>query len=234
MAAIGLLIQAQGKLTGLSKLIQARASTPTLVPPQHLEYFTFGYNNLLADILWLRSIQDFEYCGDHLQHKEFRQQFGREINMCSKGWIYSMLDAVTRIEPKYQIAYTRGAISLSVLVNDVEGAAEILDRGTKAYPEDWYVWYCAAYHSQIEENNPAKAAAQLAEGSKHGGPPWLAISAARLYSQAGKAEFGLQAIKGFYKDLPFEEWPAKAKERFKALETELAKAGTDETEKSTN
>lgn len=201
--------------------IEAPPSEPLLVPPQHIERFAFGYQELLADILWLRSIQDFEYCGEHKAHDEYSQDFKRTLTICEKGWIYHMLDAVTRLAPRMQIAYTRGAVALSVIVNDREGAAELFTRGGKALPESWYVHYCAGYHFSIEMKDYAKAAYHLNEAAKHGAPHWVILLSARLASQAGLAEFGMKALESFYKDTPFTEWPARAQTRYQELEAQL-------------
>lgn len=98
-----------------------------LSPPVGLQHFTFGHNDLTADILWIRTIQDFDYCDHPISE-----------NQCKgNSWLYRMLDAVTELSPKFRMPYAMGAVALSVLVSDIEGAAKIFDRGTQEYPNDW-------------------------------------------------------------------------------------------------
>lgn len=207
-----------------AKLSSAKRRDPIIVPPAQIERFTFGFNEFLADLFWLRSIQDFDYCGGEFKTRDFSINLQKEMEMCKKGWIFQMLDALTRISPRYRIAYIRGAIMLSVVVNDIEGAGVLLHRGVEALPNDWYVNYCAAYHFAIEMGDKVSAAKALEVASRRAKeiPSWLPLLAARFYSDAGQAEFGLKALKDFYKDQPFEEWPERARERYRELEKKLA------------
>ncbi|MBX7232510.1 MAG: hypothetical protein K1X29_10535 [Bdellovibrionales bacterium] len=203
-----------------------KSSEPLLIPPAQLEKFTFGYNDFLADSLWIRSIQDFDFCGGKMKMEGYSIALGHNLTLCKKGWIFQMLDAVTRLDPRYQIVYTRGAVSLSVVVSDFEGAAEIFSRGARQYPEDWYIHYSAGYHYGVEMGLSEKAAFHLREAAKYGAPNWTVLLAAKMFNQAGKAEFGIAALKQFYKDQPYEEWPERAQQRMREL-----KASLDQTKK---
>lgn len=207
-----------------SRLANAKKREPVIVPPALIEHFTFGFQELIADVLWIRSIQNFEFCGGEYSGLGFSTNLQKEIQMCKRGWIFQMLDAVTRVSPRYKIAYTRGAIMLSVVVNDLDGADFLFRRGIDVFPNDWYVNYSAAYHFAIEMNDKASAARAVEAAAKagNGAPAWLPLLAARFYSDAGQVEFGLKALKDFYKDQPFEEWPERARERYRDLEKKLA------------
>lgn len=211
-------------LNRTSRLASIKKREPVIVPPAMIEYFTFGFDELIADIFWIRSIQNFEFCGGGFSEQGFSTNLQKEIQMCKKGWIFQMLDAVTRVSPRYKIAYTRGAIMLSVVVNDLDGADFLFRRGIEVFPNDWYVNYSAAYHFAIEMNDKASAARAVEAAVKagNGAPSWLPLLAARFYSDAGQAEFGLKALRDFYQDQPFEEWPERARERYRELEKKLA------------
>ena len=198
-------------------------SEPMLVPPHLIEHFAFGYSDLIADVFWLRSVQDFDFCGKHLQAQEFDKGLGRELTVCHEGWIFQMLDAVTRLAPRYRIAYTRGAIALSVIVSDKLGATKLFDRGRSVFPTDWYVQYCASYHYQFEVNDDLKAAEALQAAANNGGPNWVILLAAKLYNNTNKSEFGLQALEQFYGKDPFDQWPIRAQERWRELEAKLGR-----------
>lgn len=200
---------------------------PVLVPPEQIERFHFGYADLLASLFWLRSIQDLDFCGSHLEKNEYREIYKREMKMCQRGWIFKMLDSATRLQPRFRILYTRGAVYLSVLVNDLYGAAEIFERGVKALPSEWSVAYSAAYHFVVELEDYAKGADYMNQAVQKGAPEWLALSAARFYDASGRAEFGLRALAQFYTD-PFEQWPEKARERWADLEKSAGKKAKPE------
>lgn len=155
-----------------------------ITPPPMMEKFSFGYRHLMADSLWIRAIQDFDYCEESLgQH------------LCKgNGWLYKMLDAVTSLSPDFYTVYNTGGIVLSVIVSDIEGATKIFDKGVDLFPERWVLQYRAAYHAIYEEKNEAKAARLFERALKAGGPPWLKVLSARLYNETGRRELAEQML----------------------------------------
>ncbi len=198
---------------------QVRKSEPVLIPPALLERFTFGYNELIADLLWLRAIQDFDFCGRKITR--YNEDLKKDEVVCNSGWLFKMLDAATRVAPRHRILYTRGAVYLSVIVSDRDGAATLLARGAETLFDHWYVLYCAGYHFHLEMKDDVKAAFYMNEAAKYGAPNWVVLLSAKLYSAGGRAEFGLKALEQFYGTLPFEEWPTRAIERWRELEATL-------------
>jgi hypothetical protein len=108
-----------------------------------------------------------------------------------------MLDAVTKLAPKFKMPYDAGAISLSVLTEDYVGAGVIFDRALKEYPNDWIVAYRAAYHQLFDLQNHARAAELLLHAHKNGGPAWLPLLAARLVSEKGQVEMGISILENY-------------------------------------
>lgn len=149
-----------------------------VAPPPGLEYLHFGYNEPIADSLWLRAIQDFDYCEAEIA-----------AQVCQgSGWLYQMLDTITNLSPQYRIVYATGASTLSVIVNDIEGASKFFDKAVIAFPKDWPILYRAAYHALIEEKNNRKAADLLVAAAKNGGNSWFNSLAAKLYGESGNRE----------------------------------------------
>jgi len=147
-----------------------------LSPPLGMEHFTFGHNDVTADTLWIRAIQDFDYCDQHIAK-----------NLCvGKGWLYRMLNSITDLSPKFRMPYATGAVALSVMVSDVEGAARIFDKGVRNYPNDWPILYRAAYHNLYEVKDKKKAADLFIRAGRNGAPPWVFSLAGGLYSEANE------------------------------------------------
>lgn len=149
-------------------------------PPPNLEYFSFGFQEVLADSLWLRAIQDFDYCDTPLAK-----------NLCKgQGWLFKMLDTVTNLSPKYRQVYFSGGLALTVIISDYEGASRIYDKGVALYPKDWRLLYAASYHALFEEKNKAKAAMLGVQAAQNGAPSWLYSLAAGLYTEEGQKQLG--------------------------------------------
>lgn len=145
-------------------------------PPVGIEHFTFGHNDVTADFFWIRAIQDFDYC-DQLIAK----------NLCvGKGWLYRMLNSITDLSPKFRMPYATGAVALSVMVSDIEGAERIFDKGVKEFPKDWTILYRAAYHSLYEVKNKKKAADLFAKAGRNGAPSWVFSLAGGLYNESNE------------------------------------------------
>lgn len=145
-----------------------------LSPPPGIEHFAFGYKDVTADFLWIRAIQDFDYC-DHQIYK----------NVCiGKGWLFRMLNAITDLSPNFRMPYATGAVALSVMVSDIEGAARIFDKGVSEFPNDWPILYRAAYHYLYEVKDKKKAADLFIRAGRNGAPQWVFSLAGGLYNES--------------------------------------------------
>ena len=75
-----------------------------LVPPKVIRHFTFGYNESLADSLWIRWIQSIDLCAknEKINRKQFekehgihsRKEMGVELPEELKGEVRVMLDSI--------------------------------------------------------------------------------------------------------------------------------------------
>ena len=155
-----------------------RPRIPYLTPPQ-IEHLTFGAKEQVADSLWLRAVQDFDYCEQPTGH----------LQCISHGWLFHLLDILTNLSPHFHVAYAMGGLALTVIVNDIAGASIIFDKGVKAFPHDWVILSRAAYQAIYEEKNNAKAAGLLKRAGENGGPGWYFMLASRLETKDGNLEF---------------------------------------------
>ena len=95
-------------------------NTKKFIPPsRHIKKITFGYDEIIADSLWLRWIQNVNACGKNLSKRSnviaesiFRNsdlsnkyKSMQKKMVCDQGWSYRMLDAVTDLSPKFRIPY---------------------------------------------------------------------------------------------------------------------------------
>ncbi|MGZ3784200.1 MAG: tetratricopeptide repeat protein [Bdellovibrio sp.] len=147
-------------------------------PPALLEKFSFGYQEVIADILWIRAIQDFDYC-----------EMKISTSVCkSNSWLFKMIDTVTNLSPQFRIPYAAGGLALTIIISDIDGATKIFEKGVKAFPKDWPILYRAAYHYLYEVKDKKRAAELLIQAGQNGAPPWVFSLAGRLYSDSGYIE----------------------------------------------
>jgi hypothetical protein len=209
-------------------------------PPEHLEYFHFGFRESIADSLWLRWIQDSDFCqtysgrvetnrplerdsGDVHSDENGRLSYVPRHKKCDQSWGFKMLDAASRLAPKFKMIYSAGAPALSILVEDYAGSTVIYERGIKEYPNDWIILYRASYHFQYDLNDLPKAADLLNRAGELGAPAWLKSLASRLYTVSGQVELGLTTLESYKKTISPENTEAlkKVDERIAELKRKL-------------
>ncbi len=183
----------EGPFRFLPDISQTNFKQVFIAPPPLIEFFSFGFQAPVADSLWIRTIQDFDYCEEQIAE-----------NTCKgNSWLYQMLEAITNLAPDYKIAYSNGALALTVLISDYTGASKIFDKGVSMYPNERYLLYSAAYHAMIEEKDNSKAAGLLIRAAQNGGNSWFYSLAARLYTDNGQRDLAIELYRDLEKtDIP--------------------------------
>lgn len=138
-------------------------------PPNTLVYFSLGYKDFMANLMWIRLIQDADFCS----FKKGIPVYTGSKKYCKKGWSYNMAEAITQLAPRFKIVYSFSNIMLSVFAGDKIGAESILLKGLKYFPNDWYLNFLATYFYSIEIKNTKLAAYYANQSAKNGGPSWL-------------------------------------------------------------
>ena len=182
-------------------------------PPKYMEWFHFGFRESMADSLWLRWIQDADFCqvyGNSITDLSGTQAskanptdlaVNPRHRICDDSWAFKMLDAITRLAPKFKMPYLAGSILLAVLIEDYKGADILFDRAIEQFPDDWQILYRASYHKLFDNHDYKAGADLLLRASQLGAPPWLKMLAARSYSRAGQAELGIKILEDLKKTL---------------------------------
>ena len=186
------------------------ATTYLNPPPERMEYFAFGFNESLADSLWLRWIQDGDVCqtyaGNAPPETKFDPTFDQTFSNprhrnCDNSWSFKMLDQVTKLAPRFRMPYFAGTMTLAVLVEDYAGATVLFDRAVAQFPKDWEVLYRAGYHYLFDLKDMAKAGDLMKRAADNGGPYWIRFLAARLYSRAGQGALGIATLEAYLNTL---------------------------------
>lgn len=171
----------------LSPFSSPSSQTYFINPSQYLEYFTFGYNELVADLLWLRTIQDVDHCDHEIKDGE----------KCANSWVFKMVDKVTDLSPHFRIIYATVPLLLAISINDTQGAVQLQEKGLIHFPKDWPILYRGGYLYLYETENKEKAAELFVRAQQNGAPDWLASLANRLYTEVGRLELAEKIIKDF-------------------------------------
>ncbi len=184
LALLLFVVNTKLKLNGPTK-----TNNIVMSPPDQMQHLVFGYSETIANLFWIRVIQDFDFC-------DKKQESDKVYVVCTnKSWLFKILNLITDLSPQFRMPYSTGGLALSVLITDVDGASAIFDKAVLQFPRDWQILYRAAYHNMIENKDFKKAAFLLIEANKNGGPDWLVSLAGRMYVQGGNMEMAQSLIK---------------------------------------
>ena len=152
-------------------------------PPELIKHFSFGFSDLYADILWMRLIQDIDFCSSK---KGIPIYDGKTKYQCEKGWSFKMTEAITELAPRFLSPYEISGSIMSIIMGDKSGAKKIYDKAIKNFPNNWKIHFSAGYHYLIELKEEEKAAQLLIKSADLGGPHWLYALAAKTYGKLGQ------------------------------------------------
>src|SRR3990170_3187390 len=175
----------------------------TLPKGEYLKPAVMGYEQLAADIIWLRAIQ---VIGEDT------------VTPNGYDWIYHALDVVTTLDPKFAYAYQLGGVTLSVLGKAPEKSNLLLIKGMRENPDVWQIPFYIGFNNFFYLNDYKTAAEYMAKASGlPGHPAYLPKLAARLYVQAGDPDVALEFLTRFYKETDDEKVKLALEQRIKEV-----------------
>ncbi len=140
---------------------------------------SLGFERLVADVFWLRTVF---YVGDEKVH--------------AAGFpdAHRLAALVTDVDPYFTSVYVIMQSVLGVLRHDPDAALALLEKGLHYNPRHWRMHFLAGFILFFDKQDYARAAEHMRAAAELGGPPYLPLLAARLYSQAGTPETALAFV----------------------------------------
>jgi tetratricopeptide (TPR) repeat protein len=153
---------------------------------EYLKTAAIGYDQLVADVIWLRAIQ---VVGE------------KRISEEGYDWIYHALDVVTTLDPKFHYAYQVGGVILSTLGNKIDLSNAILEKGLRENPDVWQIPFYLGFNHFFHLDDYKKAAEYMTIASELPGRPFYVPGlAATLYIEEGDPEVALEFLERAYKE----------------------------------
>jgi hypothetical protein len=125
---------------------------------KYLKPASFGYHTLLADFIYLWSIQ---YYGD--------PQFQPRME-----YLKHTYDLITELDPNYLDAYQIGALFMFYEGRNPQAGLELLESGMRKNPTEWILPLEAGFHSHMTLKRPDLAAKYFEQAAKIPGSVSLA------------------------------------------------------------
>ena len=134
-----------------------------------LSPLVLGYDNVLADVLWFRTIN---YFGEHYATDR------------SYPWLASMCDVVTDLDPRAEHVYRFAGVILPWEAKRPDEGIRLLEKGIRALPDSWLLHYYAGIVHFLFRSDYAQAAEHLRRAAElPGAPPLVARIAAVMYTR---------------------------------------------------
>jgi hypothetical protein len=171
VAAVGALaLVVTGTSTRLQSFAPASSGDAEVVylpDARLLRPLVLGYDNVLANILWFRTIS---YFGGHYEADR------------KYPWLARMCDLVTDLDPRAEHVYRFAGLILPWEANDVDEGIRLLEKGVHNLPESWLLHYYLGMTHYFFRNDADTAAEYLATAARLPGAPPLVQRVAALMS----------------------------------------------------
>ena len=172
--------------------------TYNLPPPRILPLLSMGYNELMADMIWIKTIS---YFAEQLIKRQ-DYAYLRRYTECTLT-LDHRLKAVYRYTPSMLL--TRGEHQSNV---DVEYGIKLLKRGYKEWPDEWrfplnigsyYMFELKARSKKQKRTFKRIGADWIREAALIGADiPWLPSLAAKVYSEQGQRGLAIRHLQELY------------------------------------
>jgi len=173
---------------------------------EYLKIASLGYRELIADLIWIQSIQ---VMGE------------KKVSEASGRWLYRALDIITTLDPKFVRAYEAGGLALTTLVVLPEESNRLMMKGMRHNPAEWKLPFLIGINYYYEMYDDAKAAEYMAQASRlPGAPSSLATLAANLYVSGHSPQQAVNLLADLYEKATDESAKKLLEIRLKILLTE--------------
>ena len=148
-----------------------------------LKGYSFGFEGLVADWYWMRSLQ---YVGNKFLNSREKAISLDDLTPLNPRLLYPLLENATSLDPQFMAAYTYGATVLPAI--DADKAIAIVRKGIRNNPGEWRLYHYLGF-IQWRLKRYDDAAKSYDEGSTiPGAPPFMKLMAARMRSDGGSRE----------------------------------------------
>lgn len=159
-----------------------RAAWPTTYPlmyvpsGQYLRPASLGYRTVLADLLYLWSIQ----------------YYGHTRTLEGRRWIEHIYDVITDLDPNFVDAYLIGSLIMSADMADPQMALRLLDKGIGQNPGEWILPLEAGFTAYMNAQQYERAAEYFQEAQRKGAPDYAERLRAHMFEMRGDVQTALE------------------------------------------
>lgn len=148
-----------------------------------LKNYSLGFNGLLADWYWMRSLQ---YVGDKILKNPQITINIEDLRPLNPRLLYPLLENTTDLDPHFIAPFAYGAVVLPAI--DPHQAIKIAEKGIAHNPNEWRLYQHLGY-IYWRLKNYEKAAEIYEQGAKiPDAPPFMKLMVAQMKTKGGSRE----------------------------------------------
>ena len=155
---------------------------------------SLGFNGLIADWYWMRSLQ---YVGRKVISHGEKVQLD-DLSALDLKLLYPLLDTATTLDPQFIAVYEYGGVVLPSISE--EDAIKLLKKGIENNPSEWRLFHHLGY-IHWQRGDYKKAGEIYAAGAKLlGVPAWLETMSARMLAEGGSRDTAREIYTRIYEE----------------------------------
>lgn len=190
-------------------VVVSKQDTAINLNTNFLRFMSFGNKRLISNVLWIQTLME----SDH--EKYFKKDYG--------NWMYLRFLTIAAIDPRFYQNYLYGGMYLSVIKDDLLGAADIFERGLQVYPNDYDLNYYAGFNYFFELGDFEKGYAVLKRIENHPKSNQLLkfIINKLRFETSGNYEVALAFLQDTYQKMTDSTLKAKIEGNIHSLRSEM-------------
>lgn len=134
------------RLDRAANRLQATDQPVYLPRAEYLSPMSLGWKNVLADILWFRTIS---YFGEHYRSDR------------TYPWLAQMCELVTDLDPRAEHVYRFAGVILPWEAQQSDAGIQLLEKGTRVFPDSWLLHYFAGFQYYFFRDDRERALVHL-------------------------------------------------------------------------
>jgi tetratricopeptide (TPR) repeat protein len=154
----------------------------------------FGFDGMVADIYWLRTVQ---YFGRQLINENQEVDFSLEKKL-RYTLLYPLLDITTTLDPQYIQPYRFGSLFLPDY--NYQQAIQLLEKGIRNNPSNWRLYQNLGTVYWQQRNYQKASEVFFKGGEQVGAPSWMRVIGGVMVSQGGDRRTACQIYTTFYRE----------------------------------
>lgn len=184
VAILVLLVASSGARLDRADAAIGTGEDPVYLPKaEYLRPMSLGWQNVLADVLWFRTIN---YFGSHYQGDR------------TYPWLAHMCDLVTDLDPLALHVYRFAGVILPWEAEQADAGIRILEKGVRHLPDSWLLHYFLGFNYYFFKDDHARALEYLERAVAL---PGVHPSIARLAARLAAHQYGPDATLAFLQEM---------------------------------